>query len=257
MQFIDAHNHLQKLPPASVAGVLENSRMAGVIAMAVNATGPDDWDAVEHLSIAHGGIIIPCFGVHPWCTDWLGPDWRKDLRSRLEKRPSCVGEIGLDKAHDGTDLTVQYKIFTQQLEIAAELERPAVIHCVRSWGPLMQALQAKRPRRFMLHAYTGAAELIPVLARLGGYFSFTGELENAGRVRLRKALAAAPRDRLLFETESPAQDTVNAPWGAGPQCMAKVVTTAAAILNMRAEDLAETTRSNSFNFFGDALPQLP
>ncbi len=256
MQFIDAHNHLQKLPPAEIAEVLENSRRAGVIAMAVNGTSPDDWEAVAHISVAHGGIIIPCFGVHPWCADWLSPDWRRELRSRLESMPSCVGEIGLDKAHEATDAALQHKIFTQQLEIAAELDRPVIIHCVRSWGPLIEALELHRPPRFMLHAYGGAAELIPVLARLGGYFSFSGELENTGRPRLRKALAATPRDRLLFETESPAApDEAFAPWRRGPQFMAKVVSTAAAVLDMRTEDLAETARANSFSFFGAMLPE--
>ena len=237
MRFFDAHDHLQNYGSAA-----ELEAALAAAAMLCCATRPGDWDRVLEIGAAHSGVV-PCFGVHPWFSAEAAGGWLEKLEDLLRRAPGCAGEIGLDGARDTPR---QDEVFRAQLGLAKKLERPAVIHCVRAWGRLLRALREGAPPRFMLHAYSGAPELVKDLAALGGYFSFGGELADPRREKLRAALAAVPRGRLLFETDSPAPGA-----GArltGPARIAEVVAAAAAVLGVPAEELAELSYANGREF---------
>jgi TatD DNase family protein len=187
---------------------------------------------------------MPCFGLHPWFIEKAGAGWLPLLEKFLTGAPSCVGEIGLDKAAD-PDLRRQEAALRAQLRLAVRLARPVIIHCVRAWGALVDILKEERPPAFMVHAYGGPAEITAELARLGGYFSFGGDLTAPGRARMRKALLAAPPDRLLFETEAPS-----------PAELTEVLGQAAALLGMFPGVLGEMSWNNARSFLGEIFPEL-
>ncbi|HNW43270.1 MAG TPA: TatD family hydrolase [Elusimicrobiales bacterium] len=249
MNFFDAHNHLQDFAPgAELAAALAAAQAAGVKAMLCCATRPGDWARVLEISKAQKGIV-PCFGVHPWfCADAAG-DWQEKLAGFLVAAPACVGEIGLDALRGGAG---QEEIFRAQLLLAKKLCRQAVIHCVKSWDRLKGVLKETRPGAFLLHAYGGPAELAGELAELGAYFSFGGEIADPAREKLRRALKAAPRGRLLFESEAPAA----AGRRAGPAGVAEAVKSAAALLGAAPEELAELSYNNGLGFLGGQLRNL-
>ncbi|MDD2773272.1 MAG: TatD family hydrolase, partial [Elusimicrobiales bacterium] len=152
MRFCDAHNHIHSLHPAETASALARAREADVAAMLVCATRPQDWPAVAK-SAALYPEIIPFFGLHPWHAAGAAADWQQALERQLEEVPSGVGEIGLDRSKRAGDFGAQLAAFDFQLALAAKLDRPATIHCVRAWGPLLELLGKRRPRRFLLHSY--------------------------------------------------------------------------------------------------------
>ena len=257
MKLFDAHNHLQRLPaPRRAASAIEDARKAGVVVMAVNAVGPKDWPDIARLAADFPDVIVPCFGAHPWTVEELKPGWEAGLRGRLEEFPSaCVGEIGLDRAPGRPDFALQLEIFRSQLRLAGELGRPAVVHCVGAWEALLSALKAERPAKFLLHAYGGAPELVPALSRLGAYFSFAGALAQPRRRRLRLSLAAAPKGRVLFETDSPGPAPGDLGWRGGPADVAEVVADAAGVLGMRVEELADLAWRNAGAFLEGLWPR--
>lgn len=243
----DAHNHLQLYAgPAELGKALKEAAAAGVKLMACNGSFPGDWTAVAALCAGRPGIV-PFFGVHPWHIGKAGPDWLQALERMLASIPSGVGETGLDRAK-GADPSGQEEIFREHLRLAVKLERPLNIHCVRAWGRLLDILKEEKPPVFLVHAYGGPAELVPELAKLGAYFSFGGDLADEERARLRKALAAVPACRLLFETDSPGPRDV--PWEAGPAGLAAVIKLAAAALGRPAEDLAAASFENGKSYLG-------
>ena len=211
--------------------------------MLCNATRPAEWGRVREITAAHPGII-PCYGVHPWFSAEAAGDWLEKLEAFLLLAPSCAGEIGLDAARATPG---QEEIFRAQLKLALKLGRPAVIHCVRAWGRLLEIIRETAPPRFMLHAYSGAPELVKELAALGGYFSFGVGLMVPERAKLRASLAAVPRGRLLLETEAPAP---GAACGAGPAGIVEIVKAAAAVLGVNAGELAELSCRNGSEFTG-------
>ncbi|HBE87801.1 MAG TPA: TatD family deoxyribonuclease, partial [Elusimicrobia bacterium] len=190
----DAHNHFQEFPdPAGAA--------AGLRPALCCSTGPADWESVRGLSEAAPGVV-PFFGLHPWLIAEAGADWLAPLGQLLKDTRSGVGECGLD-ALKGPSLEEQSGVFKRQLELAVLLDRPVSVHCVRAWGPLLEALRSSRPLRFLVHSYSGSADMTRELAALGGYFSFGPAILDERRGKARAALAEVPRERLLFESEAP------------------------------------------------------
>ncbi len=205
MSYIDAHLHLAD--PAfsdGISAVLSAARAAGVSWFVVNATGPDDWERVAILAREHPGVI-PCFGAHPWFVAGLPPDWTQQLWRRLREQPSAVGEVGIDCWIEPRDEATQERVFMTQLDMARELERPVMVHCLRAWGWLMDLLSERSPlpAGMLIHAYGGPVELIKPLVRHNAYFSFAGNIFETKRHTARAAAAAVPLDRLLLETDAP------------------------------------------------------
>lgn len=241
----DAHDHLQGYATeAELEAALAAAEAAGVQGMLCCGTCPEDWARVLELAGRYQGVRL-AFGLHPWFSAEGG--WLVKLEEFLRRCPAaCVGEIGLDgvKRRPG-----QEEDFRAQLELAERFRRPAVLHCVQSWGRLLELLRKNDLPAFMLHAYGGSPELVKEFAGLGAYFSFGGELASTGRDKLRAALAAAPRDRLLFETDAPAAGS--AAWHAGPAGVTEVVTAAAGLLGLPPEGLAALSLANAERFLGE------
>jgi TatD DNase family protein len=207
VKFYDAHNHLQDDRFAGrQSELLAACEKAGVAKMVVNGACESDWPQV--LALAREYImVLPSFGCHPWYLRERTLDWRKKLEQFLDTVPSAVGEIGLDRWKPDLPYAGQEEAFLAQLEIAAERNLPVSIHCLQAWGRLHELLRDHlRPARgFVLHSFGGPAEMIPVFAKLGAYFSFPGYFLHERKVRQRDTFKQVPPDRLLIETDAPDQ----------------------------------------------------
>ena len=205
----DAHNHLQDKRFDGVREeVIKTMRQAGITRCIVNGTRPSDWEQVAHLALSHPDFIIPSFGLHPWYVSDIDevPDWIEQLNTYLDTTPhACIGECGLDRRIKGFDFTRQINVFKQQLAFASERNRPISIHCVRTWGGLIDILESHPlPTCGMLiHSYGGSAELIPRLTKLGAYFSFSGTILHPKKQKTRAIFQSVPPDRLLIESDAP------------------------------------------------------
>lgn len=206
MNLLDAHNHLHdaRLAPHHATILPELARL-GIHRAVVNGTREADWPAVAGLAREHS-FVVPSFGLHPWYVAARTPDWLAVLRAQLDAHPHAgVGEIGLDRWIEGHDDAAQAEVFRAQLALAAELDRPATIHCLRAWGALEEALrQQPLPRGFLIHAYGGSAEMAREFAARGGYFSFNAYFLHERKTAPREVFRHLPADRLLVETDAPA-----------------------------------------------------
>ena len=205
MELRDAHCHYQfaEVPYAAV----EQARADGVGQAMINGSAPSDWDDVAALGRRDPRNRMS-FGLHPWDVPTAPVDWQEMLRAILVAHPtSGVGEMGLDRRVNDFDPGAQEKAFRAQLTLAVELDRALTIHCVKAIGPLMDILRAAElPRRgFLLHSWNGPVELVPELAKLGAYFSFSAHHLIPRKADLRGQFAAAiPPARILVETDAPA-----------------------------------------------------
>jgi TatD DNase family protein len=224
----DAHNHLQDewLAPhlETIAAQLES---LGLRHMVVNGTCESDWARVSELSRQYPWII-PSFGLHPWDAGNRSEEWLQKLSSMLAEHPTaCVGEIGLDRwildrarpddprlaGLRRAPLAEQIEVFKTQLALATRENRAASIHCLDAFGALLEVLQTTPlpSRGFLLHAYSGPAEMISSFADLGAYFSFNGSFLEERKARHRETFKRVPADRLLVETDAPAMPLPQ-PW---------------------------------------------
>ena len=239
MNLYDAHNHLQDawLTPHR-ASVFADLASVGVRAAIVNGTCETDWPEVATLCSQPSALnsqllLLPSYGLHPWDVGNRTPDWQKKLLSFLDPpEPTSaavalptvalakVGEIGLDRwildrarpddprlaGLRRAPIDEQTDVFLWQLALAADRNRPTSIHCLDAFGLLLDLLHtARRPARgFLLHAYSGPAEMVKPFADLGAHFSFNGGFLAPKNTRLRELYAMLPADRLLVETDAPA-----------------------------------------------------
>ncbi len=207
MNFYDAHNHLQD----DRFGGRQDELLAacekiGIAKMVVNGACENDWPQVLTLA-RKSKIVLPSFGCHPWYLHEGTPDWLSNLERCLDAAPSAIGEIGLDRWKPDLNYGSQEAVFLAQLQLAAERNLPASIHCLQAWGRLLELLQSHPcpARGFVLHSFGGPAEMIPALAKLGAYFSFPGYFLQERKLKRCATFKQVPADRLLLETDAPDQ----------------------------------------------------
>ena len=228
LAYHDAHNHLQDdwLAP-HLHKIADQLVALPLRAAVVNGTCEEDWPRVSELS-QRFPWIVPSFGMHPWDVGNRSPAWLEKLSTVLAAHPNAgIGEIGLDRwilerarpddprlaGLRRAPLDEQTEVFTVQLELAAKDNRAATIHCIEAWGALDKILRtsALPARGFLLHAYSGPAEMVRGLADRVAYFSFNGSFLDERHVRHRDTFKLIPPDRLLVETDAPAMPLPQ-PW---------------------------------------------
>ena len=199
----DAHIHLQDCPEEAdkISAEAAGRRVGRFFC---NGTSAQDWPKVMEMAGSYGNII-PFFGVHPWQADKTVEGWDKKLIGYLASDGSCIGEIGLDAAKKDIDLARQREVFTRQLDIAVEFNKPFAIHCVQAWDVLLEELRMRKDNKlsFMVHWFSGSPEIASELIRLGGYISFSPKLLYERALKHRASFSVTPVDRILLETDYP------------------------------------------------------
>jgi len=112
----------------------------------------------------------------------------------------AIGEIGIDRSGRSAPQADQERAFLAQLDLAAELGLPVVVH-VRDAGPVVRRLLAGRVVRGQLHCYSEGPAELDAWRALGLVPSFAGPVTY----RANHALRAAARDGgpVLVETDAP------------------------------------------------------
>lgn len=234
-KYIDAHCHI--ITPEQ----MQNAMSCGVGRFVINATRPADWSAVTDL--ANNDNVYGAIGIHPWFVANLDDDWSGRLIDLLQQNTGLmVGEIGLDKNHDLFD--IQESVFRRGLEIAHDMKRIAHIHCVGTWGKMMDVLRSvDLPPAMVFHAFSGAAELIPELVQKGAYFSFGLAVCDTKRTKLRESVAVVPENRILVESD--------APDGGMPDTIPETVREIARIRGVQPEQMANIIYNNTMGLLND------
>jgi TatD DNase family protein len=195
LRLYDAHNHLQDERFAGrQAALLQEAKAAGVARMVVNGSCEADWPHVAALAKRFPDCVLPGFGCHPWYIGERGPHWHEHLREILQKGRATVGEIGLDRWRRDLPWEGQEEVFVAQLRLAAEFNRPASIHCLQAWGPLVDILEREPLPAcgILLHSYGGSVETLERLTRRGAYFSLPGYFAHGRKDRQREVFRHVP-----------------------------------------------------------------
>lgn len=118
----------------------------------------------------------------------------------------AVGETGLDHFRTGEDgRAVQIESFRRHIDLAKRLDKTLVIHDRDAHRAVLDVLaeEGGPPARWVMHCFSGDAEFARACLDLGAYLSFAGTVTFKNAAYLREALAVAPIDRLLVETDAP------------------------------------------------------
>lgn len=159
--------------------------------------------------------VYAAVGVHP--NDGLSWDGKtKDRLRELSKHQKvvAVGEIGLDFYRDRTPKELQIGIFIEQLELAAELMLPVIIHSRDSIPEVLEILAdwheglvksnsilADRPG--VLHSFSGSEKFAKQTRALNFFIGITGPVTFRNARELQDLVIRLPLQGLLIETDAP------------------------------------------------------
>ena len=126
---------------------------------------------------------------------------------RLAELPQVkgVGETGLDHFRTGPEgKEAQEASFRAHIEIAKRHGKALVIHDRDAHADVLRILKEEgAPERTVFHCYSGDADMAQVCARAGYFMSFAGNVTFKNAQQLRDALAVAPLELVLVETDAP------------------------------------------------------
>ena len=200
--------------------------------------------------------VYAAVGVHPDEVGALNEETFAEMEALLDNdRVVAVGEIGLDYHYDLSPRSVQKEVFDRQLDLAYELDKPAILHIREAHGDttdiLLARARAGRMPRGVMHCYTGSWESAKTYLNLGLYISFSGALTFKNAPKLWEVAEKAPLDRLLIETDCPYMAPVPLRGQRNePAYIAYVCRKLAELREIDEEAAAEATFENGLRVFG-------
>jgi TatD DNase family protein len=172
----------------------------------------------------------------------------------LQGDPSVValGEMGLDYFHNFADRAVQRKFFEAQLALAAELNRPIVIHSREAIADTLTILKSVPTVRAVFHSFTGTIDEGMNIIEAGYLLGFTGPITFKKNDALREVVKRAPRDRLLVETDAPylSPEPMRKQKINEPALVVHTATVVAQQWEVSVEEVDSITSENVKRFFG-------
>jgi TatD DNase family protein len=204
----DSHCHLADPRMRDDAdAIVARARDAGVSTIiSVGAISSIETDrlAVE-IAERHEGIYA-AIGVHPHdAKDWNDARLAQLRDLAQSRKVVAIGETGLDFYYMQSPREAQLVSFRRQLVLAAELDKPIVIHCRDAETEVMALVgEVGMPARGgVIHCFTGQPESARRLVEMGFYVSFSGILTFRNAAQVRDSAMVVPLDRLMVETDAP------------------------------------------------------
>jgi TatD DNase family protein len=203
--FIDSHVHLAD--PAFAedrADAIERARQTGATALICIGESLDAARRAGDIAHAHPGFCFHTAGVHPHDALDYRPSDLDGIRAEVQRGAVAIGECGLDYHYDHSPRDRQLAAFSAQLDLAAELRRPVVVHTREAEADTRRLVVDAGSAGVIgvLHCYTGSADLAEAALAVGWYVSFSGivtfrKWEDEALLRL------VAGDRLLVESDAP------------------------------------------------------
>ena len=250
---IETHCHLDYLDEDELDATLTQCAAVGIERIITIAVSPDNLDKVFSLT-QQSPNIWGTQGIHPHEAEGYGPSVERTIRERCgHSKIVAVGEIGLDYFYDHADRATQRTVFEQQLQIAADLEMPVVIHTREAdedTRSILQNFSGSLARRGVIHSFTSSMELAQFCLDEGFMLGFNGITTFNRADNVREVVAITPLDKILLETDAPYLTPV--PYRGKPNApyyLPFIAEKVAAIKNCGIEELLTQARSNSYALF--------
>lgn len=214
---VDSHCHLDMAQfDADRAAVLERAKTRGV-SMIVNP-GIDLLHCRQAIDLAERHPqVYAAVGIHPNSSADFSAQTLTQLRGMVDHpKVVAIGEIGLDYYWGTVSRQQQARAFRAQLELAAELGLPVIIHNREASSDLARILQewadsaqtrnsplAEKPFWGVLHAFSGDAELAQAAPNWNFALGLGGPVTFRNARALHQLVPHLDLDRLMLETDAP------------------------------------------------------
>jgi len=251
---VDSHCHLDFPDFApELDAVVDRARHAGIGRMVTISTRVRKFAQIQSLTDRFEDVFCS-IGTHPHhAAEELDVTCADLVAAAAGRKVVAIGEAGLDYFYDNSPREAQERGFRTHIEAARETGLPLVIHARDADDDVARILEEESGKGtfpFVLHCFTGGADLARRGVALGGFVSFSGILTFKKSDALRQIASELPDDRILVETDAPY--LAPGPWRGKRNEPAFVAETARVLAETRkvsADAIAETTTHNFFRLF--------
>ncbi|MEO7966035.1 MAG: TatD family hydrolase [Gemmatimonadaceae bacterium] len=205
-RFVDSHVHLAD--PAfddDREEVISRARATGARALVSIGESLGAADRAAEIASRHRAFVFHTAGVHPHdASSWNAAADPSRIREHVARGAVAIGECGLDYHYDNSPRPTQRRAFADQLALAQELHRPAIVHTREAVSDTIAMVSEAGAAGIVgvLHCYSGPADLGECALRAGWYISFSGVV-TFKKWSDDELIRAIPDDRLLVETDAP------------------------------------------------------
>ncbi|MFC2019702.1 TatD family hydrolase [Chloroflexota bacterium] len=260
--YCDCHAHYHNITAEEAAEVIKGSQEEEI--GCIITVGMDMETSEGSVKVAETyDLFYAAVGFHPWMAETIDDALYQKLKTLASnKRVVAISEIGLDYfdkqprgAPDDAAKEVQKQALVQQLKLAKELGKPALIHNRASDQDLMDILRKTKDQKIVLHGFMGDEDMLAEAVDLGFYFTEGLAFLAPQIVRepemLRNSVKKIPLDRLFLETDRFPQSLMGErpPWK-----VKEVARQIAEIKGITAEEIGQASTENVRRFLGIPLP---
>lgn len=206
MELIDSHAHLNDSRfSADREQVLCRAAEAGVAAVLnVGFDLPSSRLAVE-LARDYPALFA-AVGIHPHDASDADEEALAAIAElAAAPRVVAIGETGLDFFRNLSPPPRQREAFARFIGLAAELQKPLIVHCREAQEEVLAVLDANRAgdQPVVMHCFAGDVAFAEQCLQRGFYLGLAGTVTYPKSPALREVAACAPAERLLMETDCP------------------------------------------------------
>lgn len=206
MTFTDTHTHLYDEAFSAEEDIaIARAQEAGVTKMILPDIDSQTREAMFSLADRHEDVLFPCVGLHPTS---VGAGWQDEMlhmEKYLDRKVWAIGEIGMDCYWSKEFIKEQEEVLRIQLETAAKMDLPVIIHSRESTELIINILKecSHLGLRGVFHAYSGSVETYRELQKTGDWYIGIGGVLTYKKASIAETVKQIPLERILLETDSP------------------------------------------------------
>jgi TatD DNase family protein len=239
---IDGHVHLSDMEDPGRA--VEKALKAGVTRMVAVSMSLDSCRKTLSLSERFPDHVFPAIGYHPWSITEENVEGTLVFIAGNLHRCVALGEVGLDYKVK-VKKKLQRGVFSKLLSLAVQVNKPVIIHSRFSYQRTYEMAVEAGIEKAVFHWYSGPVEILDKIIASGFYVSATPALAYSPHHQA--AMAQAPAERILIETDAPVQ------YGdrfSEPADLRETLYHLSRIKNIPEDQLAAIVTKNTERFFG-------
>jgi len=193
--------------------------------------------------------IYASVGIHPHEAKDASKQYLNELKNKAaHQKVVAIGEIGLDYHYNFSDSVSQKKLFSEQLELANELDLPTIVHCRDSDDDLYSCIKKSSSHKGVIHCFASNLDFAKKIIELGYLISFTGMVTFVKE--LEPVIKEIELSNMMIETDSPY--LAPAPYRGKinqPAYVIEVAKKIAEIKKIELDEVIQETTHNAYSLF--------
>ena len=248
---IDSHCHLDwKSFRQDLPKVIKRAKNNQVMAAITSTIGEEINDTLRIVK-KFPKFVFYTLGLHPPRATDQTFEMTKKLIFKHQQELRAIGEVGLDYhwVKEERQRKKQQEIFIKCIKLAAELEKPLVIHVRKADDDALRILEENinQSQKVMLHCFSGNSEHLK--QALKNKFIISVPTSVVNRKVHKNSGKRTPLDSMVLETDAPFLSPVPTNQRNEPANIKISCQRVAELKDVSFNEVAEKTTRNAINFF--------